>query len=379
MERNVFGRLIGGVLGLSSLGALGALGVVFGGGPTPPLPGKSEGEWRLLEPVRYENLSIFPVVSARAYDTSWFLTLDEGLASGEVQVREQGSEGMARSRDGVVRPADSNGASVNQLVLINRSKRPLLLLAGELVSGGKQDRIIGKDRLVPVGSKPLPLDVFCVEHGRWSSGASFKDAKTIVHPSVREQATLQRDQGRVWNAVRSGTTAEASPSADEARLAAPRIARTIQDEAPTESYQKIYESREVRGSVEMYVEEVQGRFARETSGLKGEQVVGVVVAYGGEVAWSDIFASNDLFQQYWKKLLRSYVVEALARPGYREVASRENAGEFLRRLNGRIHEETEPGVYRWREINEGRLSQIELDAMEPKLVTLHRLLIHRTI
>ena len=87
MERNVFGRLIGGVLGLSSLGALGALGFVFGAGPTPPLLGKSEGEWRLLEPVRYENLSIFPVVSARAYDTSWFLTLDEGLASGEVQVR----------------------------------------------------------------------------------------------------------------------------------------------------------------------------------------------------------------------------------------------------------------------------------------------------
>lgn len=378
MQRNVFGRLIGGVLGLSSLGALGALGFVFGGGPTPPLPGKSEGEWRLLEPVRYENLSIFPVVSARAYDTSWFLTLDEGLASGEVQVREQGSEGMARSRDGVVRPADSNGASVNQLVLINRSKRPLLLLAGELVSGGKQDRIIGKDRLVPVGSKPLPLDVFCVEHGRWSSGASFTDAKTIVHPSVREQATFQRDQGRVWNAVRSGTTAEASPSADEPRLAAPRITRTIQDEAPTESYQKIYESREVRGSVEMYMEELQRRFARETSRLKEEHVVGVVVAYGGEVAWSDIFASNDLFEQYWKKLLRSYVVEALARPGYREVASHDRAGEFLRRLNGRIHEETEPGVYRWREINEGRLSQIELDAMEPKLVTLHRLLIRRT-
>jgi len=378
MERNVFGRLIGGVLGLSSLGALGALGFVFGGGATPPLPGKSEGEWRLLDPVRYENLSIFPVVSANAYDTSWFLTLDEGLASGEVQVREQGSEGMARSRDGVVRPADSNVASVNQLVLINRSKRPLLLLAGELVSGGKQDRIIGKDRLVPVGSKPLPLDVFCVEHGRWSSGASFTDAKTIVHPSVREQATFQRDQGRVWNAVRSGTTAEATASAGAARLAAPRIARTIQDEAPTESYQKIYESREVRGSVETYVEEVQRRFAREISGLKGEHVVGVVVAYGGEVAWSDIFASSDLFQQYWKKLLRSYVVEALARPGYREVASRENAGEFLRRLNGRIHEETEPGVYRWREINEGRLSQIELDAMEPKLVTLHRVLIRRT-
>ena len=115
------------------------------------------------------------------------------------------------------------------------------------------------------------------------------------------------------------------------------------------------------------------------AGAKGEHVVGVVVAYGGEVAWSDIFASSDLFHQYWNKLLRSYVVEALARPIYRQVASRDDAGEFLRRLNGRIHEETEPGVYRWREINEGRLSQIELDALEPKLVMLHRLLIHRPV
>src|SRR5258706_260710 len=223
MERKVFGRLIGGVLGLSSLGALGALGLVFGGGPRPPLPGKSEGEWRLLEPVRYGNLSIFPVVSTRAYDTSWFLTLDEGLASGEIQVREQGSEGMARSRDGVVRLADSNGASVNQLVLINRSKRPLLLLAGELVSGGKQDRIIGKDRIVPVGAEPLPLDVFCVEHGRWiGSSSQFSASKTIVHPSVREQAAVEQKQTEVWAAVAGGSTPRArfsvAPSATPPRL-----------------------------------------------------------------------------------------------------------------------------------------------------------------
>jgi hypothetical protein len=373
---------------MSSLGALGTLGFVFANGPEAPKSGKPEGEWRLLQSVTYENLNIFPVVSSNTYDTSWFLTLDEGLASGEVQVRERGSEGMARSRNGVVRPAYSNGALVNQLVLVNRSKRPLLLLAGELVSGGKQDRIIGKDRLVPAGAEPLPLDVFCVEHGRWSSGASFTDAKTIVHPSVREQATFQKDQERVWSAVRGGTTAGVTTEAASvagvagppppALLAAPRIERAIENEAPTESYQKIYESREVRNSSETYVEELQRRFAKETAGLKGEHVVGVVVAYGGEVAWSDIFASSDLFHQYWTKLLRSYVVEALARPGYRQIASRDDAAEFLRRLNGRVREETEPGVYRWREINEGRLSQIELDALEPKMMTLHRLLIHRT-
>jgi hypothetical protein len=102
------------------------------------------------------------------------------------------------------------------------------------------------------------------------------------------------------------------------------------------------------------------------------------VAYGGEVAWSDIFASGDLFDHYWNKLLRSYAVEALARPTLRETASASDAREFLRNLNGREVIESEPGVYRWREITEGKLALIELDALQPKPMTLHRLLLHRT-
>src|SRR6266436_4470929 len=112
-----------------------------------------QGDWRILDPVVYENIAIFPVVSGSSQDTSSFLTLEEGLASGEVIVSERGTVRMVRNRDGVhTIPDYSTSASVNQLVLINRSKRPLLLLAGELVSGGKQDRIIGKDRIVPVGA-----------------------------------------------------------------------------------------------------------------------------------------------------------------------------------------------------------------------------------
>ena len=43
----------------------------------------------------------------------------------------------------------------------------MLLLAGEIVAGGKQDRVIGKDRIVPAESDPVDLGVFCVEPGRW--------------------------------------------------------------------------------------------------------------------------------------------------------------------------------------------------------------------
>jgi len=345
------------------------------------VPAKPETEWRLLEPIGYENLTVFPVVASSGYDTRMFMTLEEGLSRGDVVVREQGAETMVRYRGGVRRGATENysGPSVNQLVLINRSNRPLLLLAGELVSGGKQDRIIAKDRIVAPRSDPLPLDVFCVEHGRWSAGSQFSETKTIVHPSVREQAALTQRQSDVWASVVGGTAAQGSAAPTAApRVSAEDLAETVQSEAPTESYAMIYGSRRVAPSVDGMVDELERRFRRKTAGLEGERVVGVVVAYGGEVAWSDIFASGDLFDRYWSKLLRSYAVEAVARPTLREKASADDAQEFLRRLKGREQTDSEPGVYLWREINEGRLSQIELEVVQPKPFTLHRLVVRRT-
>jgi len=382
MERPLLGFIVSSLLGVSSLGAL-AFAWAKPGSSTPPP--KLEGDWRLLDPVTYENITIFPVVSSVEHDTGIFLTLEEGLSSGEVVVSEEGGQGLARTRDGrPITPAYNSGPSVNQLVLVNRSKRPLLLLAGELVSGGKQDRIIAKDRIVAPGAEPLPLDVFCVEHGRWSSGSQFTSANTMVHPSVREQAAVKQSQTEVWGSLRAGTTAAApaavagQPAPPRARISADAISEAVEVEAPTQSYTKIYKGSRVGTSVDSFVDEVQRRFHRTTSGLKGERVVGVVVAYGGEVAWSDIFASGDLFDHYWNKLLRSYAVEALARPTLRETADRDDAREFLRRLGGMERQESEPGVYRWLEITEGRYSQIELEALQPKPLILHRLFLHRT-
>ena len=375
MERSLLSALAGTLLGIS---AVGSAAFVWAGSGSPGAEPKPESGWRLLDPITYENISIFPVVSSVSQDTSAFVTLDEGLSSGDVVVREQGSDGMARSR-GTALPQYNTDASVNQLVLINRGKRPVLLLAGELVSGGKQDRIIAKDRIIAPGTDPLPLDVFCVEHGRWSSGLQFSAAKTMVHPSVREQAAVNQSQSDVWESVRNGTTAKvnAAPSAAP-RIAAADLAEVVSSTAPTQSYSKMYEGSRVGVSVDSFVDEMQRRFARATSGKKVEHIVGVVVAYGGEVAWSDIFASSDLFHHYWTKLLRSYAVEALARPTIREVASRDDADAFLRPLHGREQVESEPGVYRWCEITEGRMAQIELEALQPKPMTLHRLLLHRT-
>jgi len=122
--------------------------------------------YKVLDPIRHGIFFFF------------FLTLDEGLRSGEVVVTEAGQvQGLIR-RQGVPQ-SHHDGAEVNRLVLVNNSKRPLLLLAGEIVTGGKQDRVIGKDRIVPPESDPVDLNVFCVEPGRRRARTMGRDQRTF--------------------------------------------------------------------------------------------------------------------------------------------------------------------------------------------------------
>src|SRR5579862_2908390 len=67
-------------------------------GEVSPTPG-----YKVLEPIRHGNLTVFPVVAAKSYPTGEFLTLDEGLRSGEVLVTEAGSV------QGLIRRQSANG------------------------------------------------------------------------------------------------------------------------------------------------------------------------------------------------------------------------------------------------------------------------------
>ena len=188
---------------------------------------KSGGHYQVLAPIRNGNLTIFPVVAESTHDTGQFLTLDEGLRAGDVVVTEAGNAGplvRPRSGHGVWNEGLRSGAQVNQLVLINNSKRPLLLLAGEIVTGGKQDRVIGKDRLVPAESDPVDLGVFCVEPGRWVARSDkFIAPMAMVQPSIRGKAMADKDQAKVWEQVGKARTsmAETVSVASGTRAAAP--------------------------------------------------------------------------------------------------------------------------------------------------------------
>jgi hypothetical protein len=309
-------------------------------------------EYTVLPPVNRGNLTLFPIVGSSDANTANLLTLDEGLRSGAVIVTEAGS------LQGLVRPGAryprGSGGEVNRLVLVNNSDRPLLLLAGEVVTGGKQDRVIGVDRIVPPKSEPVDLSVFCVEPGRWvASSEHFSSmSSAMAQPSVRMPAMAARDQQRVWNSV--------GLAANEMAAAAPRARVAI---GGTTSYAKVMQNPEV----EKKVASAAAEYDSLLHDLRKVGAKGVVVAINGRITWADVFASTDLMEKYWQKLIRSYAAESLTNVSASGQANQKSAQTFLDQLQGtREVTETQPGVFRRSEITGDGYKVFALTSLLPK-------------
>ena len=347
---------------------LSVLAVAWPGAPAPvPAYGGDAGdkEYQVLAPITHGNLTIFPVVAAKTHDTSSFLTLDEGIRSGEVVVTEVGKV-VPMVRRPPTRP-QPGGAQVNRLVLVNNSKRPLILLAGEVVTGGKQDRIVGKDRLVPAESDPVDLSVFCVEHGRWTETASKFDthANAMVKPSVRRSAMADNSQQKVWDEVGRSNMALAGTAGATAGNTA--SGATLQAITPTTSYASVMENKAVQGQMDSVVQPMQKSFESVIKQLREQNAVGVVVAVKGRIIWADIFASSSLLNKYWVKLLPSYAAEALTVTGDHGEVSAKAAQDWVNQWQARhAVTETEPGLYKQTEMTGDRFKAFQLTSLLPK-------------
>jgi hypothetical protein len=258
-------------------------------------------------------------------------------------------------------------------VLINHSRRPLLLLAGEVVTGGKQDRIVAKDRIVPADADPIDLSVFCIEPGRWtgssdSFGASAGSvAKSfMVQPGVRERAMVDQDQQQVWNSVH-GAIAQM-----EAAAAPPAVAEGFGRGAGaplapgTTSYAKVMESPAVSKKVDEAAAQVMSAREQALAKLREEHAVGVVVAVRGEIVWADLFANTDLLSRYWTKLIRSYAAESLTDEGDHAAPTVTDAQRFLEAPStGTENSAGDVGIYRYREVKSDGAETFVLESLLP--------------
>jgi hypothetical protein len=315
--------------------------------------------YSVLEPITSGNLTIFPVTADTNHETAQFITLDEGIRAGTVVVSEQGQTA------GMVRPGSTRrvggGAEVNRLALYNKSGRPLLLLAGEIVTGGKQDRVIAADRIIPPGPDAVDLGVFCVEPGRWvGSSNNFGSMKSqMAQPSVRRPAMAAKSQAMVWAQVRekSGRMSASVPMAPAA--------------AGTTSYARVMADENVQERVDRVAAPITQDYEAVLRHLKQKKAVGVVVAVNGEVMWADIFGSTELLEKYWPKLVRSYAAEAVtsgATKVSQSTVSAKSAQQFIDALGGEKEVvETEAGVFSRADVTGDGYRVFTLTSLLPKM------------
>ncbi|HWN99711.1 MAG TPA: DUF6569 family protein [Blastocatellia bacterium] len=320
-------------------------------------------DWRVGAPIAFEKLTIFPVISDQPVSSTEFITLDQGLLSGKVIITELGANGRSRR---INRRQLSETPEVNRLALTNKSGKSLVLIAGEMLLGGQQDRIVGHDCIIEASNTPVPFDVFCVEHGRWSGEGAFgqqggaavasgagsgsgsgsragladSDRRTgvvapMALPKIREKAQAQKSQGDVWTAVAETVTVNRAVSS-------------------TGDLKSVYQNKRVNSRLDDYDRAFKSK-------LSAASVVGVIAAVGGKIVSADVFASHALFQAYWPKMLKSYALESVSTiDASKQQVNRIDAEAFLARSQGTGDSEGKAGVYRLAENQSGSDASFEL-------------------
>jgi hypothetical protein len=238
-----------------------------------------------------------------------YATLDEGLQSGQLEVAEV-----------------SEGGSVPSLKVTNKGDTPVFLMAGEQLSGGKQNRVLNASILVPAHAE-LPIPVSCVERGRWSyRSATFGSSGTAMHARLRRvmhdstthnlkaHQSHSSDQGAVWGEVDR------------------KLAET-QTRSGTAVLQDAYDN--VRESLE----EVAAGLAPP------EGAAGVVFAYGGKIVGLDLFDRPATLARLWPKLVRAYAMDARYAPADAPAVTADEVRGWLGSVAGAKEEEFKsPGV-----------------------------------
>jgi hypothetical protein len=389
--------------------AAGGLLLAGCGRPTTPIDGEpavevkgiAYGDYVIGEPIQFKNLTVFPVSSPTPRTDDRYITLDEGLKAGTVEIRERGgsspspnlndsppqpaSQGAGaqgapaaarngaatqssnapranepaspRENDPVEAPAPgaaarqtqdaplqarqlaprqleeqplgqqaagNDSASVNEVVVINRSEKPLYLAPGDVMIGGQQDRVIGQEIVVDATGKPTPIPVFCVEHGRWSQRAVAENVNYLANVQANETDQLSTEQlQKLAQEANDGKFVKgAGVVTKDVRLAVQgsmeqqkvwdEVAKANQKsgaQSGSGAFTANYGEKEVAEKLDPYLAALQ------TAVTDRRNVVGVIVAINGKSHSIDVFESTPLFNKLWPKLLKSYALDAVASTG----------------------------------------------------------------
>ncbi|WP_432797219.1 ARPP-1 family domain-containing protein [Poriferisphaera sp. WC338] len=260
----------------------------------------------LQEPMRHENLTLYMLSAPDEMDTSDVITLEHAMEIGKLKVIET--------------------SNVNKLAVVNESDKTVFIHAGDIVRGGKQDRTLAHDMLIPPKSDPIPVDSFCVESGRWAqregeSTSYFSRSKNMLNDNdAILNARLRKSQQGVWRSVKNV----------QSRVGA-ALETDVQAPASLSSLQLTLENQELNDAAKLYAN------ALRAAATRYPDTRGFIACINGEVYVAHLYASHKLLIDIWHKQLNALAAEAISQSANKkefEQAKPEAALVFIEQFDG---------------------------------------------
>jgi hypothetical protein len=246
-----------------------------------------DDEYRLSGPTIHRNLAIY-FVHGKSRPGPVPLTLQEALAGKTVEMRETGD--------------------VNRLEVENVGNEEVFIQSGDIVKGGKQDRVLSVSLVLPPKSGRIAIAAYCVEQGRWSPRAG-EDARTFATADAILPSRESKLELAGADAMRSETHARQreiwkNVAKIQGKLSS-SLGTTVAAPRSTSSLQLALENTKLENERADYLRALQ------PLGEKDDDIVGYAFAINGRLNSADVYPSNALFRKMWSKLLRGSITEAI--------------------------------------------------------------------
>lgn len=270
--------------------------------------------YRISGPHTHQNLTIFLIHGEDASSNKNLITLQEAMEMKVFKVYET--------------------EDVDELMVENISpKYDVFIQSGDIVKGGKQDRVLAISIIIPRNSGKVSIEAFCVESDRWEgrgneSRKEFSSSEERVVSKELKVATNGTGSGsgsgngdgdgagrgsqtKVWNEV-----------ANAQRNISANVTVDVTANSSASSLQLSLENKKLAKARE--------EFAKKFSDLtKGKtDVIGYAFAINGKINSADIYVSNHLFGKLWPKMLKAAVTEAISLADQTKAESEPTVGDI---------------------------------------------------
>lgn len=242
----------------------------------------SANKYTVTGPYSQNNLSIYLIHGQDQIKNQSYLTLSEAMQLKKVKVHET--------------------SKVNQLSIENLSKsQHVYIQAGDIVKGGKQDRVFSTDMVLEPGSGKVNIASFCVEQGRWNkrgkeSAREFNSStKKLSSKELKLAARLKNNQSEVWSEVAKAQTKLGNS-----------IGGNVKSKDSVSSLQLTLENENLVNKISEYKKEL-------ISLLQGkDNTIGYAFAINSKLNTMNIYANQTLLKKLWPQIIDAAATEAVS-------------------------------------------------------------------